>query len=85
MRGRIIGGACSCYINAVITEGNETLGNCLSRVIIVWIGRTLLTRAVLPRWVFTTEQIFKDLSVRRVSSCVPGVVLSVTSPMARSS
>ena len=38
---------------------------------IVGIGRQLLTPAVLSRWIFATEQIFKDLSVRKVSSDMP--------------
>ena len=73
----------SCSVTSVeirtsLGEGNGTLGHFLFRVIIIGIGRKLLTPAVLPRWVFATEQIFKDLSVSEMSSDMPRLAISVT-------
>ena len=45
----------------VINEGNATFGT---------------TPTVLPRWDFATEQIFKDLTVLRVSSIMPRLAAS---------
>ena len=81
---------CCCSVISVeirtsLASGNGTLGNFLSRVITVGIGWKLLTPAVLPLWVFATEQVFKDLSVRKVSNDMPRLVLRFTDPMERSS